>query len=35
MKIDLHCHTKATKSGDSSKRNISATEFKNKVNRSV
>lgn len=32
MKIDLHCHTKATKLGDSSKRNISATEFKNKVN---
>lgn len=32
MKIDLHCHTKATKSGDSLKRNISSTEFKNKVN---
>lgn len=32
MKIDLHCHTKATKSGDSLKRNITAIEFKNKVN---
>lgn len=32
MKIDLHCHTKATKTGDSPKRNISALEFKNKVN---
>lgn len=32
MKIDLHCHTKATKSGDSPKRNIIASEFKNKIN---
>lgn len=32
MKIDLHCHTKATKKGDSKKRNIDAINFKNKVN---
>ena len=28
MKIDLHCHTKATKSGDSENRNISAVDLK-------
>lgn len=32
MRIDLHCHTKATKTGDSEKRNIDAINFKNKVN---
>lgn len=32
MKIDLHCHTKATKSGDSIKRNILPVEFHKKVN---
>ncbi len=32
MKIDLHCHTKATKKGDSINRNVTATVFKNKVN---
>ena len=32
MKIDLHCHTKATKKGDSTKRNVTAANFKAKVN---
>lgn len=32
MKIDLHCHTKATKTGDSPKRNIEPSMFKEKVN---
>lgn len=32
MKIDLHCHTKATKTGDSPKRNIELGMFKEKVN---
>ena len=32
MRIDLHCHTKATKTGDSPKRNIESDKFKEKVN---
>jgi predicted metal-dependent phosphoesterase TrpH len=28
MKIDIHAHTKKTKSGDSDKRNIDVTKFK-------
>lgn len=32
MKIDLHCHTKAVKKGDSPNRTISAEDFKDKVN---
>ena len=32
MRIDLHCHTKATKTGDSPKRNIEPDKFKEKVN---
>lgn len=31
MKIDLHCHTKSTKSGDGEGRNVSAALFKEKV----
>lgn len=31
MKIDLHCHTKKTKSGDGEGRNVSADLFKEKV----
>lgn len=31
MKIDLHCHTKATKSGDSPKRNVTKDVFAEKV----
>ena len=32
MKIDLHCHTKATKSGDGEGRNVSKDLFAEKVN---
>lgn len=32
MKIDLHCHTKAVKKGDSPSRTVSAVDFKDKVN---
>lgn len=32
MKIDLHCHTKATKKGDSINRNVSAEDFKRIIN---
>ncbi|MCI8575351.1 MAG: hypothetical protein HFI09_02670 [Bacilli bacterium] len=32
MKIDLHCHTKATKKGDSPKRNISPNKLKTIIN---
>ena len=31
MKIDLHCHTKATKKGDGSGRNVSKKLFCEKV----
>lgn len=32
MKIDLHCHTKSIKTGESPARNITPEEFKKKVN---
>ena len=31
MKIDLHCHTKATKSGDGAARNVTTDMFLEKV----
>lgn len=31
MKIDLHCHTKATKAGDPATRNVTIEKFKEKV----
>lgn len=31
MKIDLHCHTKKTKSGDGRERNVTPTLFKEKI----
>lgn len=31
MRIDLHCHTKATKTGDGKGRNVSAELFKSKI----
>lgn len=34
MKIDLHCHTKATKSGDGEGRNVTPSLFKEKIENS-
>lgn len=31
MKIDLHCHTKSTKSGDGEGRNVTVDVFKEKI----
>lgn len=31
MKIDLHCHTKATKQGDGEGRNVNLELFKEKI----
>ena len=31
MKIDLHCHTKATKQGDGESRNVTTELFREKI----
>ena len=31
MRIDLHCHTKSTKTGDGAKRNVTPELFRDKI----